>query len=181
MKSIIKRINVTLTIIIFVVLVLIVLAFCNIPENKDWVDILAAFLAPFVAVFVGIIAYYQFKIAREKLKHDLFERRMKIFNEIGMFMAKIMQDGTSNYNDSMNLLRSTKEAVFLFDDKIDKYIREDIYKKSTRLTFLRTMQDKPGNKGLEENLREHEAILNWFDVELRNIQDKFKEYLRIYF
>jgi hypothetical protein len=46
------------------------------------IDLLSAALTPLIAAIVAYIAYQQYRVNRLRLSHDLFERRLKIFEAV---------------------------------------------------------------------------------------------------
>ena len=60
------------------------------PTNcsKDWIDLLTALLAPTIAIAGIAIAAFQWKLSKDRYKHELFDKRWEQFSAILDFMGK---------------------------------------------------------------------------------------------
>jgi hypothetical protein len=87
-----------------------------------------------IATFVAYVAYVQFKLANEKFKLDLFEKRFAIYKEVESFLQKNMPNITSE--EALNFFYNTKAAIFLFEDDIADYLNE-IFKNALELEKIR--------------------------------------------
>jgi hypothetical protein len=70
-----------------------------------------------VAAF--FLACQQFRISRSKLKFDLYEKRLRLFNVVRDFASTVALRGEL---DSDQLYRDTIERYFLFDKDVCDYI-----------------------------------------------------------
>ena len=54
------------------------------------------------AIFVTFVVYFQYKLAKDKINLELFEKRFNIYKEVEDFFIKILQDGdvTTNMLDN---------------------------------------------------------------------------------
>ena len=57
-----------------------------------WIQGIAAFATPMVALAVAYIAYRQWKTARDKLRLDLFDKRFAVFMDVRKIASETMQD-----------------------------------------------------------------------------------------
>jgi hypothetical protein len=48
-------------------------------QSKDFVDYVIAFTPSLIALFVAGVAWRQFKLGRDKLRLDLYERRFAVY------------------------------------------------------------------------------------------------------
>lgn len=88
-------------------------------STKDWLDYISAFTPILVALFVAYIAYRQWRIAQQKLRLDLYNKRFAIF-ETTLHMFQELLGGTSLTVDQFDSLHrqyitAMIEAKFLFD------------------------------------------------------------------
>jgi hypothetical protein len=91
---------------------------CNLP----------AYLTFTVAVIVAWVGFQQYLLAREKFKLDLFEKRFAVYKATQKFLVSL---GSSEfgYDNTVQFLRDTQDAVFLFDQEIVDYL-DTLYKKA---------------------------------------------------
>jgi len=88
--------------------------------------IIAAAAAVFVTWRLGRgqlrVAEQQAKFAEVRLQHDLFERRIAVFDAARDLLLEVFR--TANVSDEgfRNFVRGTEKAVFLFDKSVSNYI-----------------------------------------------------------
>ncbi len=46
-------------------------------NHKDYVDVLSALLTPFIAIITTYIAYQNYRNAKLKLRHELYDKRLQ--------------------------------------------------------------------------------------------------------
>ena len=49
--------------------------------SLSWIDILAALLTPTIALIALYIAYQQYKINQQRLRHETYERRLEFIKQ----------------------------------------------------------------------------------------------------
>jgi len=141
--------------------------------------IFAGLLTPFIAITTVCIAYWQVKVARDKLKMEMYDRRYRIYRGVADLFIKILRnDGT---NPLPQFIGVTHEARFCFEDKgISDYLKEVLDK------ALRIKQNRDVIEGVvnEPDLvptaqRENVGLLTWFNQESANLAGRFQKYLNL--
>jgi hypothetical protein len=93
----------------------------NSCASKEWIDYIAALTPIVVALFVAYIAYRQWRIAREKLRLDLYNRRFTIFETTLRFYHELLDSENLNAPpiEATHRLFITAmiESEFLFSEK----------------------------------------------------------------
>lgn len=92
------------------------------------VKTISALLVPSIAIIGSFITYKQMLLARERLKHDLYEKRFSVFEKVMKFIARVVQTGRCETDDLLQLKRDTSEVPFLFESDVSNYI-DCLYKK----------------------------------------------------
>jgi len=90
-----------------------------------------------IALLVALITFNQYRVAKAKLKLDLFERRFNIFHKAWTSLSeavidesKIQQYGFwSPFNNDLH------EASFLFGKKVTKYLDKCVYQWNQLRTY----------------------------------------------
>jgi len=59
-----------------------------------WIYVFNALLTPVIAGVVAYIAYQQHKTNRDRLRLDLYDRRLKVFEGLMVLLSIIFQKGT---------------------------------------------------------------------------------------
>jgi hypothetical protein len=133
------------------------------------------------ACFASYIAWRQFQTARNKLKLDLFDKRYAVFEKITAFMASMIVDDNFKSTAIVKFLRDTNSARFLFEDNKDitNYI-DMLMRKATDLLMLKQNEDKALAAGDKEgNQQKQTELFLWFEAQLKEVDDIFKEYLAL--
>jgi hypothetical protein len=155
--------------------------FCLIPiEIYQWFDLT---LKALIAVAASVIAFNQYKVAKDKLRYDLFEKRFALYNFFhDKWQAIIYDEKKADENETesdkqerMRVLRSTRfifgNEVYLylssFNAKILNYIHAQVSFDSVNRLFLESGIDKSNrmelyddaNKQRQDLIREIEILI----------------------
>lgn len=132
-------------------------------NGHDWVDYFSALLVPAVAIFAAWIAKKQMDVSRNKLKSELFDRRVKIYEAMKNAIYKVAICNKFDQHDIQEFLNGTLGIIWLFDNDLLEYkneIHDNIIKWNT-----------------EGNDDKKFALKLWFRNELVELDNKFKKYL----
>ncbi|MEZ2346692.1 hypothetical protein [Terriglobus sp. RCC_193] len=146
------------------------------------------FASPLVALAVGVVAYQQWKTARDKLRLDLYDRRFAIFKTaLDFYMKVVLGDWKNDPETEASSQRFTvalQESQFLFDEKsgIYAFLREFSDK------AFHIIQMKKGNLssdkiGPELYMREFDKFSNglaWINENLPLLTNKMAPYLNFH-
>jgi hypothetical protein len=127
------------------------------------------------------ILHSQAKVAELTLRHELFERRLKVYQMVEGFLAFIMRTATFPEEQMFDLPRAMAQSKFVFRPEVHDNIQE-IWKRSLTFRTLKvTMQttfDAEGHYG-EGNPQREEDHLEWFYDRLRSLPDVFGEEMKL--
>lgn len=151
--------------------------------DTSWIDVMSALLVPTIAIIGVYIAYQQFRINEQRLRHETYERRLAVYRFVQKYLSEILRDGATTYQRASDFYSEASEAAFLFDasvqDKIDK-----IYEKSIDMVVTHERMYPPdGSPGLpvgEERTKvaeESSDLLKWHLDELKKSRSFFAEKL----
>jgi len=142
---------------------------------------LSAFLAPAIALVTSYIAVQQYRLNKLKVRHDLYEPRMRIYRTIMEFLSYIMQNGSTTDEELTRLLRDTSEARFLFRGKVKKHI-EFLYQRALDLQEINRELSEPGlpvGDRRSELAKSKSALFKWFRGQIGVTRDIFTRYLKM--
>jgi hypothetical protein len=149
------------------------------PQNFNWITALSsALLTPIVAILGAWIAWAQWKINQRRLQHELFDRRIKLYQVVAAYIANAISLGDVEKGEEYQFLRDTKHSIFIFDKEIADYT-DGIYKKSIDLQFLSNRQRQLQGKALEEVSEKRQKVFKWFTDELNTLPKKFEKFLEL--
>lgn len=150
------------------------------PLWTFWVQALSV---PALAAVGAIIAFQQMSIARTKLQHDLFDRRVEVYSAIRAALTYIEDCGDVTWEGLSRLHTATSVVPFLFPRRFTARIR-DIERKARDLFHaqrsLQKLDDRLGHDRQRETLlSEVESLRTWLSERLAMLSRTFEPYLRI--
>lgn len=151
--------------------------FLNALTFDDWLRIVSTVSTFAIGVAASFLAYQQFRISKSKLRFDLYERRLRLFNVVRDFASTVALTGEL---DSGKLYRDTIERYFLFDKDVCDYI-DEMYEKAkqferTKLDLSQSNVDDEARKKLNAKRVE---MKTWFFNQSDNMIKVFSKDLSI--
>lgn len=102
----------------------------SIPSSEQsWIDTMSALLVPLIAIIGIYIAYQQYRINRQRLRHETYERRLAVYKAVQRYLSEILRDCKTSYDRALQFNSEASEATFLFDQSVQQKI-DEIYLKS---------------------------------------------------
>jgi hypothetical protein len=116
---------------------------------KHIFEIFSGYLTVVIAITTTYIVIQQYLVSRYKVRMDLYDRRLKIYNAIMKFMRHVRQHGDASNDQIFELIEQTAESKFLFKGAIKEHI-ELLYQKALDLQEVnRQLADHSLPKGAE--------------------------------
>jgi hypothetical protein len=153
-------------------------------------------LTALIALSAFLVGLAQWRMAREKLRLDLFERRYTIFSAAKTYLEFTFRTGRVEDQNDYEFRKETRDALFLFRSGVDTYLQR-ITEKLARLKWIRERtfvgpgylnlgddDDEPAAPldEAERNalLAEEQRIHNWVGDQLTEggLQEAFEPYLQ---
>jgi hypothetical protein len=103
---------------------------------ENWVDIIVKLTPAFITLVVGLIAslvaYLQYKANRDKLRLDLFSKRLEAFEKLQDYLRDVLGEGRVT-NKGLSLLAEARaKSRFLFGPEIESYF-DELWRKACEL------------------------------------------------
>jgi len=89
-----------------------------------YVQYLSAISTPIIALMVAMIAFAQWRTARQRMILDLFQRRMDLIDLVSRVASTIVIEGALRIEEVDGFLRATRGDKFLFGPKVTTYLSE---------------------------------------------------------
>lgn len=144
-----------------------------------WISFLAPAATLSAACAVAYYAHQQWKLAQDKLRFDLFERRYKVFEATRTFLYNVLEF-KGNYEEGafMDFNRKTADAEFLFGPDVVKYLRELRQNAALSRVNHKLNRPVPTDKGHLESMEEkQETLIQLFVDQTNNLSKVFYPYL----
>jgi hypothetical protein len=146
-----------------------------------WILILSGLLTPVIALIAAYVAWRQWQTAKDRLRLDLFDRRLAIYNAAFDFIRSISLSGGVDQDELRNFWTGLHGAEFLLDSDLCKYLREDLWNKALELhrldSFLtaHTIADDEHAR----NARERGEVQKWLLAQFEVLTEKFGKILKM--
>ena len=158
----------------------------SVPQaGKDWTEYFSALLTPIIAILALYIAYQQHKINKQRLKHELYERRLEVFKAVKVFLSEIVQKGNVSFDRCLQFNSETSDAAFLFDDSTRAYI-DKIYEKACHLGSVNEeLSIGQGSPNCPEKERRGKLVADrkelflWIANQLKKSEELFGKNIRV--
>jgi hypothetical protein len=100
---------------------------------------------------------------RARLRHELFDRRYAVYEDISRFIAEILISGKVPQGEPEGFLRRTNKAYFVFEcDNDVKALTTEIYQHAVKLHALDAMLDNLSGDECKRNVESQMAVKVWF-------------------
>lgn len=135
-----------------------------------WLRVIAALSTFIIGVAASVLAYQQFRLSRAKLKFDLYERRLALFNRVRDFASAVaLFDISSDLEkvdpaaDPGKFYRETIEHRFLFPSDVWPYFAE-CYDRANRIRRCNLHLTSPNLADEDEQTTRNQKSedMNWF-------------------
>ncbi len=149
-----------------------------------WFNIIQAVLTLAIGVIVAYIAWQQWQLNRTKHRLDLYDRRLKIYQEVKVLINTVVRCGDVSSQELISFISNSSEADFLFGDEIKEYI-DALYKKGADLSALTKGRKhaadhgEPPHYNYEENSKKISEIYLWYGKQFEISYEKFLPYLSL--
>lgn len=160
-------------------------------ETMSYLDIIVKLAPAFVALVVGVfgsyIAYSQYITARNKLRLDLFDRRLDIYNKLqGYFIHILSGQRIEDCKDSnllLTLLQACYISIFLFSDDVSE-LTHKIFCKATEINAVEKAMglyelEKLNNEEYNLIKDRHTELMEWSRNSHKSLPSLFSKYMKI--
>lgn len=148
---------------------------------EQLIKLSSALLTPLIAIIAVYIAYQQMLTNKNKLKNELFDRRMKVFEAFQDFIGEVVVKGYAETDDIKNIHSVKSNIPFLFGEEIEDY-RQSLVDNGLKLRSInRKLSDFSLPKGDKrtELANEDYELNTWFSLQFDESIKKFSGYLKI--
>ena len=148
--------------------------------DPHWTTYLAALLTPTVAVFGLVIAYRQFRTARNKLKLDLFDRRYVVYAAVRELFSSIITTGKTSPAQESSYLIGIRGARWLFGAEVRKYLEEEVWPRIVDLGMYQSQVATPASQEeRSEAIKRQAETKKWILSQLNAMDELFAKYLAL--
>ena len=147
-----------------------------------WTAYVSALLVPLVAVFAVYIGARQWRTAQDKLKLELFDKRLSVYSAATGLLGTVAANGEVSNGDLHDFLVATREAKWLLDTRLAKYLQQEVYDRAVDLLYLagdlNAMRVQPDAQRTE-NIRRRTELKKMLSAQHEVLDDMFSPFLRL--
>jgi hypothetical protein len=166
--------------------------------QQCWYQIFKDFAGPLATIFaalaaVGVTAYFawhqkqiakrQVDISGEKLRHNLYQKRYRIFDAARKLLCEVAVHRSAPDDDLRAFVIGTGDAVFLFNDDLSSYleeIRDRAQKLQSLSVLLNNLTVMPVGDQRTKAVNESVELFKWLVDQLEGgLVEKFKPFLKL--
>jgi len=143
---------------------------------KDALQIVAGLLTPLIAIVALYIAVQQHNVQRDKLRFDLYEKRLAVFNATMNLLASVETHAVADAGAIYRFIADTANVRFLFGVEMEKYLESvGSAVRQRRKLHLRVVKEQKEGKTDTVN-QEYEALERLLG-ETERAKERFQPYL----
>ena len=148
--------------------------------DPHWTTYLAALLTPIVAVLGSFIAFRQWRLAQNKLKLELFDRRFSVYEAARTLLASIMTSGKAKDEEVLKFMVATREAKWLLNESVSEYLDKQLHHKAIDLQTLASELEGVGvGEQRTKNVHAQADIKKFFMAQYDVLDEKFTPFLQL--
>jgi hypothetical protein len=124
------------------------------------------------------IAAQQMLIARQKLNHDLFERRFAVYAATQNYFVACLNREGGTHEDTRAFYEATRAAPFLFDKKVNEFLSE-VMERSIAMQVFGKYRDRPTVPDYQNFLDTYHKAQLWIAGEYEKLTSRFQPSLNL--
>ncbi len=142
----------------------------------------SALLVPVITISIAYIAYQQYRIEKQRVRMELYEKRYRIYKRIMEFIRLCIEGGITGFTEASSFYSDVIEGKFLFNDDVQDLI-ETLHSNGIRFGELNDKYDRSVKSRkvifTQEEVKEKHDLSMWFYHEIKHVTLIFKKHLKI--
>ena len=148
--------------------------------NPHWTAYLTALALPVIAVIGAWIAFRQSQIARNKLKLDLFDKRMGVYQAVREGLSSAATHGKLTHEEEVKYLIGTRPAQWLFGPEVFTYLDETLWHKIVDLGLHNAMSEGRTNDNERvKHIHARAETMKWLVAQYKEFDKLCADYLTL--
>lgn len=143
---------------------------------KDTLQVVSLLFTPLIAILALYIAVQQHSIQRDKLRLDLYEKRLAVFEATMNLLATVQSDIVPSREAIYRFISGTANARFLFGPDMEEYLDT----LGSKVMVHRSLYDrmvKEQKEGKTDSVNEETESLKALIAETEKAKESFQPYL----
>ena len=116
---------------------------------------------------------------REKLRLDLFERRLAVYEAANTFITMVIKNAKLDNDHRLNLLQDSRAATWLFDEATARYITDTLFSDAFEVVRIsELLKVEPDREERKRLIQQRNAYYYTFAEHLNTLHRILAPYLR---
>lgn len=147
-------------------------------SDPHWTAYLTAVGTPAIALVAVGIAHRQWATARDKVRLDLYDRRVAIYEAVQTAMGQMLRKGDVNQQDEQDYLIGVAGSQWLFGDEVRHFLEKEFWNQlMEHQRLVAELQDAPVGPIRGELARLRGESFKWFQNQTERVDALFMPYL----
>jgi hypothetical protein len=143
-----------------------------------WTAYLSALATPVIAVLGSWIAFQQWRTARDKLRLDLFEKRMAVYQSARDALGTLFTIDRLTQEEEMKFLSNISEAKWLFGPEVSDYLEKTLWAKfCDHGAYVGNLDGLDPGPERTELVKGKAELRKWFYEQPKKLEELFMPYL----
>ena len=147
--------------------------------DPHWTAYVTALVVPIVALTAAWIAFRQWQIARNKLKLDLYDKRMAVYEVVRKALSVATSHGKLSHDDEIEYLTGIRTAKWLFGPKVATYLEETLWHKIVDFGLHNTMSSSSSGDERTKHVHARAETMKWLMAQYKEIDNLCAPYLQL--
>jgi hypothetical protein len=133
-----------------------------------------------LGLIVAYVAYQQWRTNSLRLKHEIFDRRMEVYNRVQDALGELLQGDTFSSGALNDFRLAARNSEFLFPKHVCSHL-EEIWA-AARKHYLQTdkLQKQGERSGAETTRKTLDELEDWLQRQPKQVHHKMLPFLRLY-
>lgn len=154
------------------------------PSDPHWTVYLSAISTPLIALlaggFGGYIAWRQWRTAQDRLRLDLFDKRLPLYEATMKFLASVLTSGQVDRQRLFDFNSAVREAKWLLNRDIVDYFEKELRPRALRHeAYTEELRAIPVGEERSRMVAEQSELFTWFQNQYDVIDAKFAPFLKL--
>lgn len=148
-------------------------------SSLHWTSYVTAIAIPIIALVAAWIAFRQSQLARRKLKLDLFDKRMEVYEAVRTALGTAARSGKLTNEQEIEYLLGVRSAKWLFGPDVYEYLDKTLWHKIVDLGLHNSMMEGPRDNESTKHIHARADTIKWLVAQYQEFDKLCAKYLRL--
>lgn len=144
-----------------------------------WIEYISPIGVPIIAGIAAWIAFRQFQTAQNRLKFDLFDKRMEVYNTVREALGNITRQGSLTLEQQLRYLQGTRTARWLFGSDVFTYLDETLWHKIVDLELYIELSKDASEPERVKHVHARSDTFKWMMSQQKYFDTLIAKYLEL--